>query len=361
MSEAFAFGHAPDWRRCVAALGRPGRGLGFVYFTDTLVDESSAILSELKSKTGVNDWIGTVGTGVIATGTEYQDGPAMAAMVADFDSFSVFSGRAPLKGGGSFAVVHGDPKAPDLPGLVADMSGKLAGLGAREAARTALGAREAARTAGYIVGGISSSRSRTVQIANEVLSGGLSGAVLGSDVAVATRLTQGCTPYPGRFRVTACEDNIIAKLDRRPALEVLLETAGGEKAELLVGLPVPGSDTGDYTARNLVGVDRKNGLIAIGDTVEPGMEILICRRDAAAARKDLESILISLKQAAPRPRGALYYSCVARGEHMFGSRGAELGLVKRALGEVPLVGFFCNGEISRDRLYGYTGVLTVFK
>ena len=359
MSEAFAFGHAPDWRRCVAALGRPGRGLGFVYFTDSLVGQANEILDALRGETGVKEWIGTVGTGVIATGTEYQGETAMAAMVADFDSFSVFSGRAPLKGGGSFAVVHGDPKAPDLPGLVSDMSGKLARLGAREAARTA----------GYIVGGISSSRSRTVQIANEVLSGGLSGAVLGSDVAVATRLTQGCSPLPrrgssesaGRFRVTACEDNIIAKLDGRPALEVLLETAGGENAELLVGLPVPGSDTGDYTARNLVGVDRKNGLIAIGDTVEPGMEILICRRDAAAARKDLESILISLKQAAPRPRGALYYSCVARGEHMFGSRGAELGLVKRALGEVPLVGFFCNGEISRDRLYGYTGVLTVFK
>ena len=26
-----------------------------------------------------------------------------------------------------------------------------------------------------------------------------------------------------------------------------------------------------------------------------------------------------------------------------------------------LVGFFCDGEISRDRLYGYTGVLTVFQ
>jgi small ligand-binding sensory domain FIST len=46
---------------------------------------------------------------------------------------------------------------------------------------------------------------------------------------------------------------------------------------------------------------------------------------------------------------------------MFGSRGAELTLVRQALGEVPLVGFFCNGEISRDRLYGYTGVLTVFR
>jgi small ligand-binding sensory domain FIST len=24
------------------------------------------------------------------------------------------------------------------------------------------------------------------------------------------------------------------------------------------------------------------------------------------------------------------------------------------------VGFFCNGEISHNRLYGYTGVLTLF-
>jgi small ligand-binding sensory domain FIST len=339
----FPFAHGPDWKKCVRALGRPGGGLGFVYFTDALVERSKEILEELRAQTGVNDWVGTVGTGVIATGTEYQDEPAMAAMVADFDSFSVFSGRAPLKGSAvaQFGVVHADPAAPDVAGLVSDMSSKIA--------------------TGYLVGGISSSRSRTVQIANEVLSGGLSGVVLGGNVAVATRLTQGCTPYPGRFRVTQCDENVIAALDGRPALDVLLETVGGEKAALLVGLPVPGSDTGDYTARNLIGIDPKHKLIAIGDVVEPGMDILFCKRDAAAARADLSRILKEMKAEAPAPRGALYFSCVARGEHMFGSRGAELDLIKQALGEVPLVGFFCNGEISRDRLYGYTGVLTVFK
>jgi len=339
--KAFAFAHGPDWQACIDTLGQPGRGLGFVYFTDALAGEADTILDCLKTQTGVRDWVGSVGAGILATGTEYQDGPALAAMVGDFDAFSVFSGRAPLKASGSFAVVHADPGAPDLPGLVSDMSRKV--------------------DTGYIVGGVSSSRSRTVQIANEVLSGGLSGAVLGEEVAVATRLTQGCSPYPGRFRVTAGEDNTIAKLDGRPALEVLLEAVRGEKTQLLVGLPVPGSDTGDYTARNIVGVDPKEGLFAIGDQVEPGMEILFCRRDAKAAKKDLEGILGSLKQDVPDPRGALYFSCVARGEHMFGSRGAELDLVKRTLGEVPLVGFFCNGEISRDRLYGYTGVLTVFR
>jgi small ligand-binding sensory domain FIST len=339
----FAFAHAGGaaWRDSIQALGRPGRGLGFVYFTDALIDQAEEILQTLRQHTGVADWVGSVGTGVLATGTEYQETPAIAAMVADIEGYAVFSGRSPLKGRAPhFAVVHADPAAPDVAGLVSDITLKMSG--------------------GYVVGGISSSRSRTVQIANQVLSGGISGAAFGKDVAVATRLTQGCTPYPGRFRITGCEENIVFSLDGRPALEVLEEVAGAEKTQILVGLLVPGCDTGDYTARNLIGIDPKNKVIAIGDVVEAGDELVFCRRDAAAARTDLARMLASLKAADPAPRGALYYSCVARGEHLFGSRGAELGLVRQALGEVPLVGFFCNGEISRDRLYGYTGVLTLF-
>jgi len=341
----FAYGHAaaPSWRECVSAcaarLGRPGRGLGFLYFSDSLVNDAASILEELQARTSVENWVGSVGTGVLATGAEYQAEPAIAAMVTEISGFSVFSGRAPLKSG-HFAVVHADPAAPDVAGLIADMSAKVA--------------------SGFLVGGLSSSRSRTVQIANAVLTGGLSGAALAPEVAVATRLTQGCVPYPGRFRVTSCTDNIICALDGRPALDVLKEVIGSDK-QVLIGIPVAGSDTGDYTARNLVGIDPRNKLIAIGDVVEPGDEILFCKRDLAAARHDLERISGELKSRVAKPRGALYFSCVARGEHMFGSRGAELGVIRNALGEVPLVGFFCNGEISRDRLYGYTGVLTVFR
>jgi small ligand-binding sensory domain FIST len=341
---AFAYGHAaaPTWRGCVEAcaerLGRPGRGLGFLYFTDALVNDAQAILDELRRRTGVRDWIGSVGLGVLATGCEYQQEPAVAAMIADIDAFRVFSGRSPMKGG-HFAIVHADPGAPDVAGLIAELSAKVA--------------------SGFIVGGLSSSRLRTAQIANAVLAGGLSGAALDPDVAVATRLTQGCVPFPGRWRITECAQNVIGTLDGRPALDVLREVIGTER-NVLVGIPVPGSDTGDYTARNLVGIDPRNKLIAIGDRVEPGAELLFCRRDEQAARTDLSRIVGELKSAVPQPRGALYFSCLARGEHMFGSRGAELELIRRTLGEVPLVGFFCNGEISRDRLYGYTGVLTLF-
>ena len=345
------------WRECVtqcaARLGRPGSGLGFVYFTDTLVPYAAPIVETLREKTGVSDWIGTVGIGIIASGTEYLDEPALAAMVAELsaDQYQIFSGRARLTGGvpAHFGVIHADPRTPDVAELIADMSSKVA--------------------SGFLVGGLSSSRARAVQVANEVISGGLSGAVLAASVGVSTRLTQGCAPLPGRYRVTGCDANIIRTLDGRPALDVMKEAIGEELARDLrraaqfihVGLPVAGSDRGDYLVRNLVGIDSKNGLIAIGDMVESGAELIFCKRDAESARRDLRRILSELREEAPaRVRGALYFSCVGRGEHMFGSRGAELGLVKEALGELALVGFFCNGEISHDRLYGYTGVLTLF-
>ena len=69
-------------------------------------------------------------------------------------------------------------------------------------------------------------------------------------------------------------------------------------------------------------------------------------------------------EAAPHPArriaGAIYVSCAGRGGPHFGSPSAELQVVRRALGDVPLVGFFAGGEIAHHRLYGYTGVLTVF-
>jgi small ligand-binding sensory domain FIST len=53
-------------------------------------------------------------------------------------------------------------------------------------------------------------------------------------------------------------------------------------------------------------------------------------------------------------------SCSGRGGPHFGQPSAELQILRKALGDVPLVGFFAGGEIAHHRLYGYTGVLTVF-
>jgi small ligand-binding sensory domain FIST len=376
MNLAFRHAHAGArrWqdaaRACVEAISPVPRGasLGFLYFSDHYAAHAGELLDYMKEETGVDDWVGTVGMGVIATGTEYLDEPALAVMLGAFppESYQVFSGRQrpPRHGArtasgavaGNFAVVHGDPHTADIPELIDDMSRKVG--------------------SGFLVGGLSSSRTRTVQIANEVLQGGLSGVVFSSEVAVATRLTQGCTPLrhpaahgPLYHRVTACERNIIAGLDHKPALDVFRGDVGEELARdlnraarlILVGLPVPGSDTGDYMARNVIAIDPKNKLIAIGAPVEQGMTIMFCRRDGHAAREDMLRMLRSVRgEVRGAPKGGLYYSCLGRGAQMFGEKSAELHLIRRELGDFPMVGFFCNGEISHDRLYGYTGVLTLF-
>ena len=53
-------------------------------------------------------------------------------------------------------------------------------------------------------------------------------------------------------------------------------------------------------------------------------------------------------------------SCTGRGGGHFGGPSAEMQIVRHALGDVPLVGFYAAGEIAGQQLYGYTGVLTVF-
>jgi len=159
------------------------------------------------------------------------------------------------------------------------------------------------------------------------------------------------------------------QLDARPALDVFNEDVGairaGDSARLgasvFAGLPVKGSDTGDYLVRNLVGIDETNRLVAIAEAVEEGDQVMFCQRDAEAAKDDLRRMLTELARTLDRPPlGGIYYTCLARGPNLFAAEGEELALIEEVLGNIPLVGFFGNGEISHNRLYAYTGVLTLF-
>ena len=134
--------------------------------------------------------------------------------------------------------------------------------------------------------------------------------------------------------------------------------------------------------RNLIGLDSARRGIAIGEPVAPGLQLTFCTRNTEAARRDLTRICAEIRDeiepemmsASPPLRsssqraagssgiaGAIYVSCTGRGGAHFGAPSAELSLVRHALGDVPLAGFFAAGEIARHHLYGYTGVLTVFR
>jgi small ligand-binding sensory domain FIST len=340
-----------------------GASLGFLYVTEGLANDLGSILTFLRERTRVQHWVGTVGLGVCGAGHEYFQVPAASALVASWpeSAFRVFgpqsAGRLRASSDGTwlaetqptFGVVHGDPRDGRVAQTVAALSAD-AGL--------------------YLVGGLAaSSGGPPRQIAERVVEGGVSGVVLSPDIAVATGVTQGCSPIGPVRRVTEARENIVMAIDERPALEVFKEDIGELLARdlrkvagrIFAGIPVRGSDTGDYLVRNLMGIDTERQWLAVAERMSPGDPILFCRRDAASALEDLKRMLGGLKRRAPTPpKAGLYFSCVARGPNLFGSDSEELKTIRDALGDFPLAGFFGNGEIAHDRLYGYTGVLALF-
>ncbi|MBL8836315.1 MAG: FIST C-terminal domain-containing protein [Alphaproteobacteria bacterium] len=360
----FATAAADDasWGRltvaCAEQIGEPaGMALGFVYASDHFAGHLGDIAAVLRRTTGIRNWVGSVATGIVAGADEIFDKPALAVMAAPFasHSFRLIAARsAPSDGaaahasGGGLAIVHGDPRNPQLAAIVEGI---------------------AQREGGFVVGGLTVSRGAHDQVAGAASEGGVSGVWLAPEIGVAVGLTQGCAPIGPVREITAGTENVVFEIDGRPALDVLKDDVGELIARRLervagyvhVAFPVAGSDTGDYLVRNLVGIDRQRNWIAVGDRIEAGRAIRFVRRDRAAAEEDLVRMLGQVRRRiGGRPRGALYHSCVARGPNLFGADSQEVALVRRELGDVPLVGMFCNGEISNARLYGYTAVLTLF-
>ena len=413
--ELFPFGHAthPQWGMAAglvlaqlrAQMALPGYArapaLGLLYITDHYAAMAQEILDHLSAELPeVTDWAGTVGVGIAATNVEYFDEPALAVMLCALpgDQYRVFSGVAPLPAGFTphTALVHADASTPDVGELIAEMAGRT--------------------STGYLFGGLASSRGAVVQFAvggsgnmqgqgkaGGVFRGGLSGVAFGEGVGLVSRVTQGCQPVAAQRRITEAKDNVVLQLDGRPALDVLLEDvaitldepqeAMAALRSTLVGLTDPGSDLvgrggnfgSDVVVRHIIGLDPNRHGVAVADKVNAGMRLAFCRRNAQAARADLVRICSEIREelepeemplavasalsasealSAPNPArrmaGAIYVSCAGRGGPHFGGPSAELQIVRRALGDVPLVGFFAGGEIARSHLYGYTGVLTVF-
>ena len=379
--------------------------LALLYITDHYAQAAQDILDYLSVELPeITDWSGTVGVGIASNNVEYFNQPALALMLCELpsDQYRVFSGVAPLSLGfeAHSALLHADANTPELPELIEEM-----------ALRT---------SSGYLFGGLSASRSQSVQFAiggdgnlkgqgaaRGVFRGGLSGVAFAESVKLVSRVTQGCLPLSKGRVITAAQNNLVLELDGEPALDVLLrelgvtleqpQTALSAVRSTLVGLLRVDNDaaaqavrqTGnfgdDVLVRHIIGLDPVKRGVAVADSVSVGMQLAFCQRNVQAARADLMRVCTEIRdelepeefthkltphlvaplpesahQPEPRIAGAVYVSCAGRGGPHFGGDNAELKIVRQALGDVPLVGFFAGGEIAHNHLYGYTGVLTVF-
>ncbi len=372
MSEAFQIGVASGTNSrklvndCLQQLGnvRSKYQLGFVYASDSLAEDLKNIIGRLKQETGVDNWLGTLGIGVCSTGAEFYDQPTLVVMLMDIDAqqFSIVganNGDAEklLEDVSSYCkqdlphvgIIHGDPSNPATPTIIEKISETV--------------------PSAYLVGGLTSSNSENYQVANEIVQGSVSGIFFSPEVKTVIGHTQGCTPLDEQHVITKAERNLLIELDNQPALDVLRDDVGEVLAKdlnkiagyIFAGLPIEFSDTGDYLVRNIIGIDEQEKIIAVGDYLYEGSKFMFCRRDGNSARDDMLRMLGTMKSRIQgQPRGGLYYTCLGRGRYQFGDNSEELKMIQDEIGDFPLVGFFANGEIFNNRLYGYTGVLILF-
>ncbi|MEB3210694.1 MAG: FIST N-terminal domain-containing protein [Leptolyngbyaceae bacterium] len=217
---------------------------------------------------------------------------------------------------------------------------------------------------------------------------GIIGVGLSGRIALEPIVAQGCRPIGEVYRVVEGDRNIILQLAEEPSgistgkpqtpLEALqsviqdLEPHDLELAQnsLFVGVAQSefkeNLEHGDFLIRNLLGVDPKIGALAIGERVRAGQRIQFHLRDAQTSEEDLSALLESYAQKqTTEAMGALMFSCLGRGEMLYKEPNFDSGVLHRYLKNIPINGFFCNGEIGpvggNTFIHGYTSVFGIVR
>jgi small ligand-binding sensory domain FIST len=124
---------------------------------------------------------------------------------------------------------------------------------------------------------------------------------------------------------------------------------------------------GDFLVRNIVGLDTEKGYLAVGALLREGQVVQFHLRDAHTSTEDLEQIMNAYRSRSGRDQvaGAILFSCLGRGEYLYGRASHDTQAFQEKLGGIPIGGFFCNGEIGpvggTTYLHGYTSCFALFR
>jgi small ligand-binding sensory domain FIST len=233
------------------------------------------------------------------------------------------------------------------------------------------------------VGGLASAAQRpgdnVLYLGDRVLHAGAVGVGLAGDIRIDTVVAQGCRPVGKRMQITGCQDNVLLELDGKPPLQVIQELIpqlSEEDRRLMSQALFLGVVTdevaaehgpGEFLIRNLIGIDPQRGALAVGEQLRNGQTVQFHLRDAQTSAEDLTLLLerFARRSEPSGVAGALLFSCLGRGLYLYGHADHDTDLFRRHLGDVPLGGFFCNGEIgpvgASTHVHGYTSSFGIFR
>ena len=209
---------------------------------------------------------------------------------------------------------------------------------------------------------------------------GAVGVAFTGDLAVETVVAQGCRPIGEPLVVTESEINVISKLGDQTPLEVLrdlFEAAQTREKRLIrrslqIGIIMDrlaeNSSEGEFLIRNVLGADEEDGTLAVGELIQEGQVVQFFVRDAQAADEDLRMMLeeyVDNLDEGDIPASALLFSCIGRGQYLYGSPDHDTTMFTDTVADIPVTGFFSNGEIGplgdQTFLHGYSASFALFK
>lgn len=233
------------------------------------------------------------------------------------------------------------------------------------------------------LGGLASGGNRSGMNAlfcgDQVYRSGAVGAALSGNIVLDSVVAQGCRPIGHPMRVTKCLDNFLIELDGEPAVHQLKEaimklSPADQKLaynSLFLGVVMDEFKDdfkgGDFLIRNIIGIEQKSGALMVGEILRNERTVQFHLRDATTSAEDLRLMLkqYSKDQSNGDIAGALLFSCLGRGKHLYGESNHDSDCFRELLGDVPLGGFFCNGEIGpvggTTFLHGYTSSFGIFR
>jgi small ligand-binding sensory domain FIST len=235
----------------------------------------------------------------------------------------------------------------------------------------------ASRKVGGLASGGREPGSNALFCRGEVHRSGLVGVALAGDIQVDTIVAQGCRPIGQPMFITKCQGSVLWELDGEPAAKVLrdlyerLDSADQELARHSLFLGVAMNEDrqeyrqGDFLIRNITGMDTTRGILGVGALLRENSVVQFHLRDAQTSSEDLEQLLTRYETTPGRAQGALLFSCLGRGVHLYGRPDHDTDAFRRHLGDIALGGFFCNGEIGPVHgttfLHGYTSAFGLFR
>ena len=233
------------------------------------------------------------------------------------------------------------------------------------------------------IGGMASGGQRpggnAIFMDDEVYRSGAVGVALSGNVTVDTIVAQGCRPIGRPMQVTSVNRNLLTGLDDEKPIEVLQRTYGGLTAgdrrlaqqAVFLGIAIDSMNEtpqlGDFLVRNIVGGDHASGALSVAEVLREGQTVQFHVRDAATSAQDLDHMLTSYSSRSPiyEETGALLFSCLGRGEYLYGQPDHDTQMFREKVSPMPLAGFFCNGEIGpvggSTFLHSYTSSFGIFR